>query len=208
LTGRYLLIARPPDPPGIWLFYNGSCDRQCWRGRRGRVRPGDPGIGRGTHLRPGGPAADPQAHLQDRLDDPGRRDGGRRGDAVGCVPTRGARGMRHRGQRRPTGLHGFPPSAAGPAGGRQVPLRLRAVQRRDPGGGGRAGRGGGRIPPYRALFRARAAQGADPAAGASRHPRQGDGLPGRRPPGTRSRFLSGRPGRTGGRGSGQSGTTS
>ena len=28
LTGRYLLIAWPPDPPGIWLFYNGSCDRQ------------------------------------------------------------------------------------------------------------------------------------------------------------------------------------
>ena len=42
--------------------------------RHGPAR--DPGVGRGAHLRPGEPAADPEADLQVRLDHPRRGHGG------------------------------------------------------------------------------------------------------------------------------------
>ena len=133
-------------------------------GPGGSRAPGHPGVGRGADLRPRKAPAHPQADLQDGLDDPGRRDGGGRGDAVGGVPARGARGVRARGERWQAGLHGLPPPAPRPGGWRPVPVRLRRARPQAPerhraaaGGDRRVPAGGtGRGPP--------AAPGPDPAA--------------------------------------------
>ena len=55
--------------------------------------PGYSGVCGGAHLRPGRQAADPQADLQERLDDSRRRHGGGRG-APWEPPARGAREIR------------------------------------------------------------------------------------------------------------------
>src|ERR1700760_4606499 len=59
---------------------------RCER-RVSRVRPAcHPGVVRGPDLRRRPAAADPQADLQEGLDDPGRNHGSRRRDPLGGVP--------------------------------------------------------------------------------------------------------------------------
>ena len=79
----------------------------------------------------GRPAADPQADLQEGVDDPRRADRGGRRVAVGGVQARDARGVRDRGRARAAGVRRLPASEARRARGRPVPVRLRHRRRCD-----------------------------------------------------------------------------